>query len=178
MAIQTDAGDVGGPRDGPAWSDVLTCSALGAGIFDVRWDLRPRLRRWMAAHDLPTASSREPHLPAVDAWALLDGGVIAVSSVGVTPSDPDGFWQTLSPGMRVLGFRTFRLLVAQLALAGPSTVLAGEPVTDPDALRAEFEHRRIDAAAREQAEMLATCTDRSSTRWVAAALRSGPPPVG
>lgn len=178
MAIRTDAGDVGGRRDGPAWSDVLTCSALGAGIFDVRWDVRPRLRRWLAAHELPRASSRDPHLPAVDAWALLDGGVISVASVGITPSDPDGVGQPLPPGMRVLGFHAFRLLVAQLGLAGPSTVLAGEPVSDPDALRAEFENRRTDAASREQAELLATCTDRSSTRWVAAALRGGPPPVG
>ncbi|MBW0102363.1 hypothetical protein [Pseudonocardia sp. KRD291] len=175
MAIQTDTGDVGGLRDGPAWDDVLTGSDLGAGIFDVRWDVRPRLRRWLAAHGLPAASSREPHLPAVDAWALLDGGVISVASVAVAPRDPAVGGQVLSPGMRVLGFRTFRLLVAQLALPGPATVLSGEAVSDPDALRAEFENRRVDGAAREQAELLASCTDRSSTRWVAAVLRSGPP---
>ncbi|RZT87100.1 hypothetical protein EV383_4007 [Pseudonocardia sediminis] len=175
MAIQTDIGDVGGLRDGPAWNDVLTVSNLGAGIFDVRWDVRPRLRRWLAGHDLPCASTRDPHLPAVDAWALLDGGVISVASLAVGPHDPDAAWQVLSPGMRVLGFRAFRLLVAQLALAGPATVLPGEQVTDPDALRAEFENRRDDGAAREQAELLASCTDRSSTRWVAAVLRSGPP---
>ncbi|MDN5916584.1 MAG: hypothetical protein L0I76_16030 [Pseudonocardia sp.] len=170
MAIQTDTGDLGGP---PAWNDVLTGSDLAAGIFDVRWDVRPRVRRWLAGHDLPAASTREPHLPAVDAWALLDGGVISVASVATTPQGPAA-WQALSPGMRVLGFRAFRLLVAQLGLAGPTTVLAGEPVTDPDALRAEFEHRRSDGAALEQAELLASCTDRSSTRWVAAVLRSGP----
>lgn len=180
MAIQTDTG--GGLRDGPAWDDVLTVSDLGTGVFDVRWDLRPRLRRWLAAHDLPAASTREPHLPAVDAWALLDGGVISVASVpataGALPArDPGAAWQVLSPGMRVLGLRTVRLLVAQLGLGGPATVLPGEQVTDPDALRAEFENRRHDGAAREQAELLASCTDRSSTRWVAAVLRSGPAPV-
>lgn len=177
MAIQTDTGDVGGLRDGPAWTDVLTGSDLGAGIFDVRWDVRPRLRRWLAGHDLPAASSREPHLPAVDAWALLDGGVISVASVAVAPHGPAAASRVLSPGMRVLGFRTFRLLVAQLALPGPATVLPGETVTAPDALRAEFVNRRGDGAAREQAELLASCTDRSSTRWVAAVLRSGPPPA-
>ena len=174
MAIQTGTGDAGGPREGPAWDDVLTVSSLGAGIFDVRWDVRPRLRRWLAVHDLPASSSREPHLPAIDAWALLDGGVISVASVAAPRHDRDGARQALSPGMRVLGFRTFRLLVAQLGLGGPTTVLPGEPVADPDVLRAEFDNRRHDGAAREQAELLATCTDRSSTRWVAAVLRSGP----
>lgn len=182
MAIQTGTGDAGGLHDGPAWDDVLTGSDLGAGIFDVRWDLRPRLRRWLAAHDLPTASSREPHLPAVDAWALLDGGVISVASVppgtvAGAARDPDAAWQALAPGMRVLGFRTLRLLVAQLALGGPTTVLPGELVADPDTLRHVFENRRNDGAAREQAELLASCTDRSSTRWVAAVLRSGPAPA-
>jgi hypothetical protein len=163
-------------RDGPAWPDVLPESDLGPGVFEVRWDVRPRLRRWLAAHDLPTARLREPHLPAVDAWALLDGGVLSVSSVTVAGHTPEPSWSPpLTAGMRVVGFRPFRLLVAELALAGPATTLPGEPESDPDALRAAFEARVADGTTREQAEMLATCTDRSSLRWVAAALAGGPP---
>lgn len=173
MVIQSDAGGIDGLHGGPAWNEVLTRSDLGAGIFDVRWDVRPRLRRWLAANDLPRATTREPHLPAVDAWALLDGGVIAVASVAIPSAGATS--RFLSPGMRVLGFRAFRLLVAELGLAGPTTVLAGEPFSDLDVLRAEFAHRRDDGAAREQAELLATCTDRTSLRWVTAALHTGPP---
>ncbi|MDQ4116664.1 MAG: hypothetical protein M3235_06830 [Actinomycetota bacterium] len=175
MAIQYEH-DRDTVEPGPAWTDVLTRSDLCAGVFDVRWDVRPRLRRWLAAHDLPTARLREPHLPAVDAWALLDGGVVNVSSVSLAGQPGEPSWsRPLPAGMRLLGFRAFRLLVAELALDGPSTTLPGEPRTDPDALRAEFEGRVLDRAAREQADLLATCTDRSSLRWVAAALASGPP---
>ncbi len=162
---------------GPAWTDVLTASDVCSGVFDVRWDVRPRLRRWLAAHDLPEARSREPHLPVVDAWAVLDGGVLSVSSVTLSGREAKPSWSLpLTAGMRVIGFRAVRLLIAELALAGPAAVLAGEQVTDPDVLRAEFENRVTDRASREQAELLATCTDRSSLRWVAAALRTGPPP--
>jgi len=175
MAIQYE-NDRDTAKQGPSWTDVLTGSEFCAGVFDVRWDVRPRLRRWLAAQDLPTARLREPHLPAVDAWALLDGGVLCVSSVTVTGHGQESCSPPLPAGMRVLGFRAFRLLVAELALAGPATTLPGEPQTDPDTLRAEFEGRVLDRATREQAELLATCTDRSSLRWVAAALASGPPP--
>lgn len=175
MAIQYE-NDRDTAREGPSWTDVLTGSDLCAGVFDVRWDVRPRLRRWLAAHDLPTARLREPHLPAVDAWALLDGGVLCVSSVTVAGHAPEPSWsQPLPAGMRVIGFRAFRLLVAELALAGPAATLPGEPASHPDALRAEFEARVPDGATTEQAELLSTCTDRSSLRWVVAALSTGPP---
>lgn len=173
MAIQYE-NDRDAPLPGPSWTDVLTPSPLSDGVFDVRWDVRPRLRRWLAAHDLPEASGREPHLPAVDAWAVLDGGVISVSSVTVSGREPEPGWSPpLTAGMRVIGHRTFRLLVAELALAGPATAPDGGPAADPDALRAEFDARTTDATGREQAELLVTCTDRSALRWVAAALGAG-----
>ena len=175
MAIQYD-NDRETVREGPNWPNVLPESDLCAGVFEVRWDVRPRLRRWLAAHDLPTGRLREPHLPAVDAWAVLDGGVLSVSSVTVAGQVPEPSWSPpLTAGMRVVGYRPFRLLVAELALAGPTSTLPGEPPSDPDALRAAFEARVPDGATREQAELLATCTDRSSLRWVAAALAAGPP---
>lgn len=180
--------DVDGPGATTArWDEVFTPSDLGPAVFDVRWDLRPRLRRWLAEHDLTAASGREPHRPAVDAWALLDGGVIAVSAVtlpaappgavplpgrgaaaGALPGPSSGL---LTPGMRVVGFRTLRLLTARLGPAGPPSALPGEHLDVPGLVDDLFDGRRHDAESAEQAELLATATDRSSLRWVVAALR-------
>ena len=191
MAIQPEAEigreGVGGGPTGPHWNEVFTPSDLGDGVFDVRWDLRPRLRRWLAHHDLPAASGREVHRPATDAWALLDGGVIAVSAVtlpggppggspppgrhaaaerGPAPSSP-----LLTPGMRVIGHRALRLLVARLRLTGPGQALSGEHLDVPGVVEDLFDGRSNDAAAVEQAELLASCTDRATLRWVVTALR-------
>ncbi|MBC3192955.1 hypothetical protein H7X46_18000 [Pseudonocardia sp. C8] len=182
MAIQPETG-VGGPR----WDEVFVPSDLGSGVFEVRWDLRPRLRRWLSAQDLPAASGRETHRPAIDAWALLDGGVIAVSAVtlpgappgavplpgrpataGLVPGPPSPL---LTPGMRVIGFRALRLLIARLRLPGPEQALRGEHLDVPGVVEDLFDARRHDTAAVEQAELLATCTDRSTLRWVVTALR-------
>ncbi|ANY05251.1 hypothetical protein [Pseudonocardia sp. HH130630-07] len=178
MAIQADTG-VGSGVGGPRWDDVFTPSDLTAGVFDVRWDLRPRVRRWLAGQNLPFASGRETHRPAIDAWALLDGGVVAVSAVtlpgggpGPGPVTPPGVLSPLlEPGMRVIGYRTLRLLIARLGLPGPTQPLPGEHRDVPGLIDDLFDTRRPDATAVEQAELLATCTDRSSLRWVVTALR-------
>lgn len=189
MSVQSDVDHEAAPEPGgPRWDEVLTPSDLCAGVFDVRWDLRPRLRRWLSGQDLPVASGRETHRPAIDAWALLDGGVIAVSTVtppGSTPrgsgpasvpppvaAAPDLSPTLVPPGMRVIGFRTLRLLSARLGLGVPETVLRGERMDPPGLVEDLFDRRRHDAEAVEQAELLATGTDRSSLRWVVTALRS------
>lgn len=183
MAIQPETG-IGDSRPaGPRWDEVFTASDLGDAVFDVRWDLRPRLRRWLAHQDLPAASGRETHRPATDAWALLDGGVIAVSAVTL-PGRPPGAFELpaagqgpappsplLTPGMRVLGHRTLRLLIARLRLTGPAQALRGEHLDVPGVVEELFDTRRNDAAAVEQAELLATCSDCSTLRWVVTALR-------
>ncbi|BBG01105.1 MULTISPECIES: hypothetical protein [Pseudonocardia] len=174
MAIQPDTAVDGGVPGGPRWDEVFTPSDLGSGVFDVRWDLRPRLRRWLAAQNLPTASGREAHRPAVDAWAMLDGGVIAVSAVtlpGTGASSPAPAALLLGPGMRVIGYRTLRLLIDRLELPGPEQPLAGEHLDVPGLVADLFDTRRHDAAAIEQVELLASCTDRSTLRWVVTALR-------
>jgi len=174
MAVQPDTGVGGGVPGGPRWDEVFTLSDLGSGVFDVRWDLRPRLRRWLAAQDLPTASGREAHRPAIDAWALLDGGVIAVSAVSLPGTGgpvPAPAAPLLGPGMRVIGYRTLRLLIERLELPGPAQALPGEHLDVPGLVADLFDARRDDAAALEQAELLASCTDRSTLRWVVAALR-------
>ncbi|MEU6698805.1 hypothetical protein [Pseudonocardia sp. NPDC046786] len=174
MAIQPDTGVSSGVPGGPRWDEVFTPSDLGSGVFDVRWDLRPRLRRWLATQDLPTASGREAHRPAVDAWAMLDGGVIAVSAVtlpaGPGPS-PAPSSPLLGPGMRVIGYRTLRLLIDRLELPGPAQALRGEHLDVPGVVADLYDARRSDAEATEQAELMASCTDRSTLRWVVTALR-------
>jgi hypothetical protein len=50
------------------------------------------------------------HSPTVEGWALLDGGVTAVSGYGLT---------TLPHGLRVLGFGALRFLLAGVGVAGP-----------------------------------------------------------
>lgn len=187
MAIQPETGVGNGASGGPRWDEVFTPSDLAEGVFDVRWDLRPRLRRWLAEQDLATASGRETHRPAIDAWALLDGGVIAVSAVslpGVPPravplpgqepaagTTPPRNSALLSPGMRLIGHRTLRLVVARLGLPGGDEPLPGEHRDVPGLVEDLFDARRRDAESIEQAELLATCTDRTSLRWVVAALR-------
>lgn len=186
MAIQPETGVDSGPG-GPRWDEVFGPSDLASGVFDVRWDLRPRLRRWLADHDLPFASEREAHRPAIDAWSMLDGGVVAVSAVTL-PGGPDGVRPLpgrapsaapvpaapsplLPPGMRVIGYRALRLLISRLGLPGPVQALRGEHLDVPGVVEDLFDARRRDAEAVEQAELLATCTDRSTLRWVVTALR-------
>ncbi|MFP5021936.1 hypothetical protein [Pseudonocardia phyllosphaerae] len=199
MTIQSESGTAtGGGPAGPRWDEVFAPSDLGLGVFDVRWDLRPRLRRWLTTQDLPTASGRETHRPAIDAWALLDGGVIAVSAITLPGSPPGavpmpGLGEpapaddpslpppprssgppvsaALSPGMRVVGFRTLRLLISRLGIPGPPTAIPGEYRDVPGVVERLYDTRVTDAEMIEQAELLATGTDRSSLRWVVAALR-------
>lgn len=175
MAVRPDVGGDAASRPALHWDAVFTPSDLGTGVFDVRWDLRPRLRRWVAAHDLPYRWSREAHRPAVDAWAMLDGGVVAVSAParprhpGPVPERPGP--APLGPGIRVIGFRTLRLLASRLVPPGPGAAMPGERPDPPGVVEELFARRRLDAAIIEQAELLATGSDRSSLRWVVAALR-------
>ncbi len=123
---------------------------------------RVTVRDWARRQHIPCASPRDLHLPDVDAWAVLDGGVTSIHGYGLT---------TLPCGVRVVGFQTFRLLLAELGLAGPLLPFPGETVLEPDELR----RRHTAPAARseaalEQAELLAACRDATLLRWVATTL--------
>jgi len=99
-------------------------------------------------------------VPAVEAWAVLDGGVVSLEGYGAT---------TLPCGVRVVGFQALRLVIADLDLAGPAP-FDGETVLGPEELRSA--HRAIGRSpeAVEQAELLASCHDAVLLRWVAATL--------
>ncbi|MCE3551854.1 hypothetical protein LWC33_10340 [Pseudonocardia sp. RS11V-5] len=158
------------------WTGMFGRSSLAPTVFDVAPDTRSRVREWLAAQSLPTAWTRHPHAPAVDAWAVADGGVVAVSrwSPAGAP-DADG---ALPSGLYVVGFGAFRLLTAALGVPRPVRPLPGEPLFDLDALcRA---HRAASAScpdAVEQAELLATCVDRRTLRLVAGALDAAATPA-
>ncbi|HEY0813255.1 MAG TPA: hypothetical protein VGE11_08220 [Pseudonocardia sp.] len=144
-----------------SWSSVFRRSPLGVAVFDVAPEYRHAVLAWAAAQDVPTVRYRELHVPAVEAWAVLDGGVTSLEGYGAT---------SLPCGVRVVGFQVLRLLIADLSLAGPHRPFDGETALDHDELR-----RRHTAAGRspsvtEQAELLASCHDAVLLRWVAATL--------
>lgn len=143
------------------WSTVFRRSPHAAAVFDVLPDRMETVLAWAARQDVPTVRTRAVHAPVVEAWAVLDGGVTSLHGYGAT---------TLPCGVRVVGFRAFRLLLADLDLAGPVQPFAGEPVVDVAALRRAHRLAPRDAVAVEQAELLATCHDAVMLRLVARTL--------
>jgi hypothetical protein len=144
-----------------SWSSVFSRSPLGAAVFDVAPDYRYAVLAWASTQDVPTVRHREVHLPAVEAWAVLDGGVTSLEGYGAT---------SLAYGVRVVGFQVLRLLIADLHLAGPVRPFDGETVLDPTELRKMHKAAGRSASATEQAELLASCHDAVLLRWVAATL--------
>ncbi len=144
------------------WSEVFRRGEWGTAVFEVLPGHRAAVRIWAQHQNAPTASRHELHVPDVDAWAVLDGGVTSIRGYGLT---------SLPCGVRVVGFQAFRLLLTEFGLTGPVVPFPGEVVLTTDVL-----HRRHrgDAArgeaAVEQAELLASCSDAVLMRWVAATL--------
>lgn len=137
---------------------------LGPAVFTVTASYEQAVRGWAASQDVAAASRREVHSPSVDAWAVLDGGVTAVEGYGLT---------SLPGGVRVIGFGAFRLLLAEFALAGPVVPFDRETPLAADELRRRHRGTPRDAAAQEQAELLAECSDTVMLRWVATTLLAG-----
>jgi hypothetical protein len=145
-----------------SWSDVVQPTALGPAVFEVVAPHRWLVRDWLRAQDLPHAAQRDVHSPTVEGWALLDGGVTAISGYGLT---------SLPHGIRVIGFGTLRLLLAELDVTGPAEPFPDEPPVDLDELRRRHRTTAADSPdAREQAELLASCRDAVLLRWVAVTL--------
>jgi hypothetical protein len=94
-----------------SWSAAFRRSPLGAAVFDVATEYRYTVLAWASNQDVPTVRRHALHVPAVEAWAVLDGGVTSLEGYGAT---------SLSCGVRVVGFQVLRLLIADLGLAGPA----------------------------------------------------------
>lgn len=146
------------------WTGSFARSALAPAVFVVGPGCRSAVRAWASTQRGPTATAREPHGPVLTAWAVLDGGVLAVAS----RQPIDG---ALDAGLYVVGYGAFRLLTAELGMAAPVRPLPGEPLYDLDDLRAAHRARPPGCPdAREQAELLATCGDPGTLRRAATVL--------
>jgi hypothetical protein len=149
-------------RMGLIWSDVVRSTSLGPAVFEVAPDHQARVRGWALARRLTHAAQQDVHFPFVEAWAVLDGGITAISGYGLT---------SLPHGMRVIGFGALRLMLADLRIAGPEEPFPGEVVVDPAELRRRHDATAPDSPdAVEQAELLAACQDAQMLRWVARTL--------
>jgi hypothetical protein len=164
------------------WTGLFGRSSLAPTVFDVAPDARRRVREWLTAQSVATAWTRDPHAPVVDAWAVADGGVLAVARW--MPAGVPDAGEALPSGLYVVGFGAFRLLTVALGAPRPVRPLPGEPLFDLDALcRAHEAASPTCPDAVEQAELLATCVDRRTLRLVAGALdapsrpAAGPAPV-
>jgi hypothetical protein len=143
------------------WSTAFRRSPFGAAVFDVATDYRYTVLSWASIQDVPTVRQHALHVPVVEAWAMLDGGITSLDGYGAT---------SLPCGVRVVGFQALRLLIADLGLAGPASPFDGETVLDPEELRCAHRATERSATAVEQAELLASCRDAVLLRWVAATL--------
>jgi hypothetical protein len=146
------------------WSSAFRRSPLGAAVFDVATEYRYTVLAWASIQDVPTVRQHALHVPAVEAWAVLDGGVTSLEGYGAT---------SLSCGVRVVGFQVLRLLIADLGLAGPARPFDNEVVLEPEELRSAHRAAGRSPEAVEQAELLASCHDAVLLRWVAATLAVG-----
>jgi hypothetical protein len=143
------------------WSTAFRRSEFGAAVFEVSATQRHRVLDWAGRQPIPRSSRRPVHEPSVDAWAVLDGGIVHLYGYALT---------TLPAGMYVVGLQAFRLLLAELGFSVPDGLTAATTIT-PDELRRR--HRAVaigDPSGVEQADMLATCTDAVMLRWVATTL--------
>jgi hypothetical protein len=153
-------GDLGtvGSADG---SDAFRRSPHGAAVFEVSAAQRPRVLEWARGQRVPHAARRPVHTPSVDAWAVLDGGVVHLYGYGLT---------TLPAGVHVVGLQAFRLILAELGFPVPDGLTEASTITAPD-LRARLAgSSAADPSMIEQAELLATCTDATMLRFVATTL--------
>ncbi|GAY09441.1 hypothetical protein [Pseudonocardia sp. N23] len=176
------------------WSDVFVATGEGPGVFAVVPGHRHAVLDWIARRRPPLVVAREVGSPPVDAWVVLDGGILrthrhhrmpgcdhrAGSRPGTGTAAPDDGSVVLAPGMRVVGWAALRLVAGDLPVELPDGSLPGEPVVPADL--ASLRRRYVatsptDAGVAEQAELLASCTDVRMLRWVSTALAATAPPT-
>lgn len=143
------------------WADSFRRSQLGAAVFEVSPGALGRVLDWAEQQPVPRVTRRSVHFPSVDAWAVLDGGIVHIYGYGLT---------TLPAGVRIVGLQAFRLVLADLGFAVPAGLTEATTV-HPDVLRGRLLCTPPDhPSGREQADLLASCTDAVLLRWVAATL--------
>ncbi|ODU03710.1 MAG: hypothetical protein ABS81_13030 [Pseudonocardia sp. SCN 72-86] len=173
------------------WSDAFVTTGEGPGVFAVVPGHRHAVLDWIARHRPPLVVAREVGSPPVDAWVVLDGGILRThrhrrelgcdhGSPGLQAEDQDDGSVMLAPGMRVIGWAAVRLVAGDLDVDLPAGPLPGEPSVPADlaSLRRRYATTSLsDAGVGEQAELLASCTDAQMLRWVSTALAATAPPM-
>jgi hypothetical protein len=150
-----------GHADAAGWADAFRKSDLGTAVFDVSRGALPRVLEWAEHQSIPRAARRSVHTPSVDAWAVLDGGIVHVYGYGLT---------SLPAGVRVIGLQAFRLVLSELGYLVPDGLTEASTVP-PVELRRRLQATPADhPSGLEQADLLASCTDAVLMRWVAATL--------
>lgn len=151
------------------WSDAFGRTDEGPAVFAVALPQRGAVLGWAGEQrHVPRVSNRELYSPAIDAWAVLDGGVSSLHAASPHNGSPAG---SLCAGVRVVGYRALRLIAAELGLAAPWEPFPGEVLLEVDELRTRHRVASSDCpSAVEQAQLLASCVDAPTMRWVAATL--------
>ena len=143
------------------WADSFRRSDLGAAVFEVSRGIMSRVLEWAERQPIPRATRRSVHTPSVDAWAMLDGGIVHIYGYGLT---------SLPYGVHVIGLQAFRLVLSELGYLVPDGLTEASTVP-PVELRRRLHATPADhPSGLEQADLLASCTDAVLMRWVAATL--------
>jgi hypothetical protein len=143
------------------WADSFRRSELGAAVFEVSPGIVRRVLDWVERQPVPRATRRAVHSPSVDAWAVLDGGVVHLYGYGLT---------TLPAGVRIVGLQAFRLVVGELGFPVPDGLTPATTVPAAELRRRMRGTPPDHPSGLEQADLLASCTDAVLLRWVAATL--------
>ncbi|RTL63661.1 MAG: hypothetical protein EKK42_27730 [Pseudonocardiaceae bacterium] len=174
------------------WSDAFVATREGPGVFAVVPGHRQAVLDWIARRRPPLVVAREVGSPPVDAWVVLDGGILRThrhrrelgcdhGAADRRPQDEvDGDETMPAPGMRIIGWAALRLVAGDLDVGLPAGPLPGEPSAPADltSLRRRYATTSAsDAAVVEQAELLASCTDAQMLRWVSTALAATANPM-
>ena len=137
------------------WAEAFRKSDLGVAVFDVSRGTLPRVLEWAEHQSIPRAARRSVHTPSVDAWAVLDGGIVHVQGTQL---------QDLAAP------QAFRLVLSELGYLVPDGLTEASTVP-PVELRRRLQATPADhPSGLEQADLLASCTDAVLMRWVAATL--------
>jgi hypothetical protein len=143
------------------WADAFRRSDLGAAVFEVSPATLGRVLYWAEEQPIPRAARRSVHTPSVDAWAVLDGGLVHTFGYGLT---------TLPAGLYIVGLQAFRLVLAELGFAVPDGLTQASTVPAAELRRRLRATPADDPSGLEQADLLASCTDAVLLRLVAATL--------
>jgi hypothetical protein len=144
------------------WSEVFKRSKTMPAVFLVDAGYQNSVYEWLEAQSVPVVESAGLYEPRITAWGVLDGGVSSTNASG---------FGSLRSGLRVFGWQTLRLLIAELVLEPPKRALPGEGVI-LDGAELQRRHQVADSADPEveRRATLLSCSDSLSLQWAVRSL--------